>query len=380
MRRLKYYLTLFASVLCYAAPMIILLAALYRSSITLAVTGCILFACGLVLSKILTKARINARQAVEYDEFGISRSKGYYDRLSRSERDQIDLQRTARMKQIVNSSAIKKMTHEGAADPQKDMDAMVGLSTVKEKMAEMVARMKFESENKTLRSANGISGRHMVFFGSPGTGKTTVARILTGFLYKYGYIKKNKCIEVDGNFLKAGVDTAIKTEITIRQAYDGVLFIDEAYALMESGDGSGREAVATLIKQMEDHRDRFVLILAGYTDEMRRLLNSNPGFASRIKEYLIFPDYMDSEMLEIFIRMARKLGFTVSEDAKMRFLLRIAKERRLASFGNARTARNILDESIDRHSLNYVDHKLQQRDKFCLCSIDISTEIKRNGF
>lgn len=171
MKRVKYYMTLVASVVCYAAPVFILLAAVYQSSITLAVIGCILFACGLVLSKFLTKARIYARQAVEYDEFGISKSKGHYDRLSRSERDQIDLQRTARMEQIVNSGAIKKMTHEGSVDPQKDMDEMVGLSVVKEKMAEMVARMKFESENKTLRSANGISGRHMVFFGSPGQGK-----------------------------------------------------------------------------------------------------------------------------------------------------------------------------------------------------------------
>ena len=98
------------------------------------------------------------------------------------------------------------------------------------------------------------------------THNTTIARIMAGFLYKYGYIKENKCIEIDGNFLKAGTESALKTELVIRAAYGGVLFIDEAYALMESGDGSGEQVIATLIKQMEDNRDKFILIIAGYTN------------------------------------------------------------------------------------------------------------------
>ena len=367
--------------MCIGIPAIVLIGALYTRSIVLAVIGIVLIAVGLTLSKVFSNMRVEARREVEYDEFGLSKSKGNYERLSKAERDAIDLQKTAHMEQIMNSSAIKKMTHEGSTDPQADMDNMIGLESVKNKMREMVARMKFDSEDKNRKnSANGISGRHMVFFGSPGTGKTTVARILTGFLYQYGYIKKNKCVEVDGNFLKAGQDTAIKTELTVRQAYDGVLFVDEAYALMDSGDGSGREAVATLIKQMEDHRDRFILILAGYTGEMQVLLNANPGFESRIKEYLDFPDYNDEEMRQIFVMMAKQNGFEVAPDALYALDERVAKERRLRSFGNARTARNILDESIDRHSLNYVDGRLDRKDRYCLCGIDISRELKRNGF
>ena len=381
MKYLKYYLTLVGSVLCLALPMLVLVAALYMQSIPLGIVGLVLCEVGMLLSKTFNSMRVETRRDVEYDEFGLSKSKGTYERLSKQEREAIDLQKTARMEQIVNSSAIKKMTHEGSTNPQKDMDEMIGLASVKEKMREMVARMKFDSQDKSrMKSENGISGRHMVFFGSPGTGKTTVARILTGFLYKYGYIKKNKVVEVDGNFLKAGIDTAIKTELTVRQAFDGVLFIDEAYALMDSGDGSGREAIATLIKQMEDHRDRFILILAGYTGEMQMLLNANPGFESRVKEYLDFPDYSNEEMKEIFVRMAEQNGFTVSSDALEAFDERITKERRLRSFGNARTARNILDESIDRHSLNYVDGRLDRKDRYCLCGIDISRELKRNGF
>ena len=361
--------------------MLVLVVALYMQSIPLGIVGLVLCAVGMLLSKTFNTMRVETRRDVEYDEFGLSKSKGTYERLSKQEREAIDLQKTARMEQIVNSSAIKKMTHEGSTNPQKDMDEMIGLASVKEKMREMVARMKFDSQDKgRMKSENGISGRHMVFFGSPGTGKTTVARILTGFLYKYGYIKKNKVVEVDGNFLKAGIDTAIKTELTVRQAFYGVLFIDEAYALMDSGDGSGREAVATLIKQMEDHRDRFILILAGYTGEMQMLLNANPGFESRVKEYLDFPDYSNEEMKEIFVQMAEQNGFTVSSDALEAFDERITKERRLRSFGNARTARNILDESIDRHSLNFVDGRLDRKDRYCLCGIDISRELKRNGF
>lgn len=381
MKGFKYYLILLGSVLCIGGPAAVLIAALYLKSMVLAVVGVVLIAVGLTLSKVFSNMRVEARREVEYDEFGLSKSKGNYERLSKAERDAIDLQKTAHMEQIMNSSAIKKMTHEGSTNPQKDMDNMIGLTSVKQKMREMVARMKFDSEDKNRKNnENGISGRHMVFFGSPGTGKTTVARILTGFLYQYGYIKKNKCVEVDGNFLKAGQDTAIKTELTVRHAYDGVLFVDEAYALMDSADGSGREAIATLIKQMEDHRDRFILILAGYTGEMQILLNANPGFESRIKEYLNFPDYSAEEMREIFVLMAKQNGFSVAPDALESFDERVAKERRLRSFGNARTARNILDESIDHHSLNFVDGKLDKKDRYCLRGMDISRELKRNGF
>ena len=113
---------------------------------------------------------------------------------------------------------------------------------------------------------------------------------------------------------------------------------------------------------------------------MQVLLNANPGFESRIKEYLDFPDYTNEEMREIFIQMANENGFSVAPDALEALDERISKERRLRSFGNARTARNILDESIDHHSLNFVEQKLDKKDRYCLRGIDISKELKRNGF
>lgn len=344
------------------------------------VIAIIMITVGIMLNKPMQALRVKYRHDVEYDEFGRSKSKRNYEYLSKEERDKIDLQKTLDMERIMDSSAMKKMTKQGSKNPEKDMKSLIGLVPVKNKMKEMIARMQFESESgKKKKDLTSMSGRHMVFYGSPGTGKTTVARILTGFLYQYGYIKENKCVEVDGNFLKAGSDTATKTELVIRHAFGGVLFIDEAYALIESGDGSGEQAVATLIKQMEDNRDRFILIMAGYTNEMQNLLNTNHGFQSRIKEYLVFPDYDDMEMRQIFSHMANEQNFVVSDAAYEKFDERIMKERKLKSFGNGRTVRNILDETIDRHALNFMEEKLAKNDKYRICDIDISTVVKKNG-
>lgn len=385
MKSLKYYLVILLSVAATASPLLgIVFWYMNRSDNIGLIGGVIIAVGGLILAKPLTDMRVELRKYVEYDEFGRSKKKGTYERLSKKERDQIDLQKTMDMERVMDSTAMAKMTKKGSENPDADMDNLIGLSPVKQKMREMVARMQFEAEankgKKKKDRTNSMSGRHMVFYGSPGTGKTTVARILTGFLYQYGYISENKCVEIDGNFLKAGTDSALKTELTIRQAYGGVLFIDEAYALIESGDGSGEQAVATLIKQMEDNRDKFILILAGYTNEMKMLLDLNPGFESRIKEYLDFPDYNDDEIAEIFSSMAQSEGYSVSEDALCNLMDRIEKERNLRSFGNARTARNILDEALDKHALNYIDRKISQDDKYRLRGADISVNLKREHF
>lgn len=380
MKHTKYYATLLLSLMVFLLPAGAIAYYIYmpKSNVNIGI-AVLLAAAGIALNKPLQALRVKYRHDVEYDEFGRSKSKGNYEYLSKAERDKMDLQKTLDMERLMDSSALKKMTKKGAKDPEKEMNSLVGLVPVKTKMREMVARMKFEKEQGKKKEITSMSGRHMVFYGSPGTGKTTVARIITGFLYKYGYIKENKCVEVDGNFLKAGSDTATKTELVIRQAFGGVLFIDEAYALMESGDGSGEQAVATLIKRMEDSRNRFILILAGCTNEMKRLLETNPGFESRIKEYLDFPDYDDMEMRQIFAKMANEQNFVVKDEAYEAFDERVLKERKLKSFGNGRTARNILDETIDRHALNFMDGRISSEDKYKICEPDISRTVKRNG-
>ena len=299
----------------------------------------------------------------EYDEFGRNKSKRLLG-LTRKEREQIDYQKTAQMESLISTTALKNIIRRGSKDPEEDLNNLIGLEDVKKKVLEMAARMKFEKEmNKADKSKKkkplstqqqyGMNGRHFCFYGSAGTGKTTIARIIAGFLYKYGYITENKCVEIDGNFLKAGEMTDTKTKLIIEQAYGGVLFIDEAYTIIDGNTNYGKAAIATLIKEMEDNRDKFTVILAGYKNDMKRLLDSNEGFKSRIKEYLEFPNYSISEMQEIFVSMAKSHNLTVSEEALERFGVRCANEMKLPSFGNGRTARNVLDEVIDKHAFNY---------------------------
>lgn len=333
-----------------------------------------------LINKPLERAFNQNRQAMEYDEYGRRKGMEDYSAMSRKERLQVDKQKLAEMERIVSSTALKRMQHAGAKDPDAAMKELVGMEPVKQQMRTMAARMEYDRDNqKRLKKKGNInteSSRHMIFFGSPGTGKTTVARIMTGFLYKNGFIKENKCLETDGNFLKASTtaDTAAKTELIIRQAFGGVLFIDEAYALL-SGDAAGEAAIATLIKQMEDHRDQFVLIIAGYTNEMNRLIDSNPGFASRFKDYVKFPDYTVDEMCDIFTYMVHQKGLCVDFQAMENFRIRVAKEKNGRYFGNARTVRNIMEESIDHHAIHLKDGLLANDDRYRLVGMDVLEEM-----
>ena len=377
MKSVKYMLSIIASVLIIFVPIaFIILAVINNSFVPFGIIAIIALIASVLLYKPIATFRVTARQEVEMDEFGNSKAK-QYERLSKKERDAIDLQKTADMERIVGSATLKKLTHKGSEDPQKDLDNLIGLTELKQQVREMAAKMEFDAQEAKLNKGKKIetdskteSGHHAVYFGSPGTGKTTLARIMTGFLYKYHYINENKCVEVDGNFLKAGPDTATKTTYVIQKSFGGVLFVDEAYALMQ-GDMYGLDAIATLIKQMEDNRGRFVLILAGYTNEMKQLLDTNPGFKSRIKDYLLFPDYSDEEMLEIFEMMAKQKGYEIDNGAKLKFKRRVANERPLDSYGNARTARSILDEAMEKHAYNFITNKWDESYRHTIREEDI---------
>lgn len=317
-----------------------------------------------VLKMPIENMRLESREQSRYDEYGRLKTKKTYEKMSAKEQEEIDRINQLDMERILPSSVIRSMTHKGSDDPTGDMNRLIGMQGIKEKMEEMAASMEFDSQDGKQHAP---SCQHMCFFGPPGTGKTTVARIMTGFLYKYGYIRENRIIETDGNFLADNKGVASdKVDMLIQRSFGGVLFIDEAYALLDNM--SGREAISSIVKQMEDHKDKFVLIMAGYEPEMRALIHSNPGFTSRIKDYFFFESYSVDELGQMFVANAKKDGFTVSDEALIRFKRIMAKAIDGPDFGNARTVRNVFDRSRNKHSLNFkkgivkTKYELQEED------------------
>lgn len=202
---------------------------------------------------------------------------------------------------------------------------------------------------------------HMVFLGNPGTGKTTVAIMISSILYNLKYIKQDKLIEVSSKDLVAEYvgQTAVKTMNVIEKAMGGILFIDEAYALADkNGENTyNGECIATLIKAMEDYRDQLVVIFAGYTKEMQDFLDSNSGIISRIGYTLEFDDYTNDELIEIFKGMVKKSGFLLEEDAIPAVINLIDKNRNTKNFGNARFIRNVFEKTVINHAKNTKNNK-----------------------
>ena len=256
----------------------------------------------------------------------------------------------------------------------KDLNELVGLEKVKKVLYDLVdvINLKEKAEYLTIKDMN----LHMVFLGNPGTGKTTIARIIANILYNLGYIKENKLIEVSSKDLVGQYvgQTAPKTMDVINKSLNGVLFIDEAYTLAVKGENSyNAEAIATLIQAMENYRDKLVVIFAGYTKEMQDFLDSNSGITSRIGYTLEFDDYKTEELLKIFNNFATKNGFIVSEEATKYLEEVINENRNTKNFGNARFVRNIYEKTVIKHATN-VKNKKQNKILKTITKEDISIE------
>lgn len=237
-------------------------------------------------------------------------------------------------------------------NPDEELNCMIGLSTVKDEINTLCnfVIMKKRREEEGLKSPN-IS-YHCVFSGNPGTGKTTVARLLAGIYKDLGVLKKGHLEETDRSGLVAEYvgQTAVKTNKIIDSALDGVLFIDEAYTLANGGTNDyGPEAIATLLKRMEDDRDRLVVILAGYNKEIESFINSNPGLRSRFNRYIHFEDYTAEELFEIFCLQIKKSEYILADDAAQYLKERLAAivTGKPKDFGNARYVRNLFEKAIE---------------------------------
>ncbi|WP_240769533.1 AAA family ATPase, partial [Nocardioides sp.] len=231
-----------------------------------------------------------------------------------------------------------------------ELDALIGLKNVKAEIHRQAAVLRVEGLRKKAGLETPTITRHLVFNGNPGTGKTTVARLVAGIYRALGLLSKGQLVEVDRSELVAGYlgQTAQKTAEVVRSAEGGVLFIDEAYAL--SGDQYGKEAIDTLVKEMEDKRDDLVVIVAGYPLPMAIFISENPGLESRFRTTIDFADYTDEELASIFSLMAEGADYDAGEPVLTRLREILAEQQRGPSFGNARFVRNLLEAAIGHHA------------------------------
>ena len=256
-----------------------------------------------------------------------------------------------------------------------DLNELVGLKKVKKVLYDLVDVINLKKKAGDSIKIKDLN-LHMVFLGNPGTGKTTIARIISEILYNLGYIKENKLIEVSSKDLVAEYvgQTSPKTSRVIEKSMNGVLFIDEAYTLADDGNKSfNGEAIATLIQAMENYRDKLVVIFAGYTKEMQEFLDSNSGIVSRIGYTLEFDDYTTDELIDIFKGMVYKNGFDVNEDAIIYLKEIIDNNRNMKNFGNARFVRNIYEKTVIKHASN-VKNKKNKKVLKTITKNDISIE------
>ena len=281
-----------------------------------------------------------------------------------------DESKTAVDSSVVGTGEIQgeKPEAESERPPMEELNELIGLDSIKKDVKELIDLVK----TQRMRAEHGLKtvpvSLHLVFSGNPGTGKTTVARILARLYAQIGALSKGQLVEVDRSGLVAGFvgQTALRTQEKIQEAMGGILFIDEAYTLAKEGNDFGQEAIDTILKAMEDNRDDFCVIVAGYTEPMKHFINSNPGLKSRFNKYFEFPDYTFEELWQIFLMQCRKYDYVLDEAAEksVEELIRRMEEEKEENFANARQVRNLFEKIITRQATRLAGLQSADADMF----------------
>ena len=286
-----------------------------------------------------------------------------------------------KVKKEVVQDEIEVESEESLEDLQKQLDSMIGLDGVKQQVHSIINELKIDAlrKSKGLKVSN--TSKHLVFKGNPGTGKTTIARLLSKIYKVLGILEKGQLVEVDRSEIVAGYvgQTALKTKEKIDEAMGGILFIDEAYTLAKGENDFGQEAIDTLLKAMEDHRDEFIVIVAGYDGPMESFLQSNPGLKSRFNEYIHFDDYSKEELFMIFGLLCEQNDFRMDIEAQdtLKSYLNDLCNHKPDNFANGREMRNLFDKSKKAHSNRLASlNKISDKDLITFKKDDVLKAIE----